>query len=369
MLHPLVTPVGSATQTWLASIGPYGSWGDLSWTTRWGDGACGMFEASFTTPLPKAFEHPALRMNSLVDLMNGPYRVGSSLYISDIVRGTGLDDPWTITCTGIGREVEGDNSWLAIDSVPAASSVASAVIDRAIGQGLRWAGRDGTVPTTAFGSSATTDSLNSIGSLLNSVGKGANAKWGVGQDNIIRFMSDPTTPTWTIAPDQIPLGQADDNYATVVWVNYKSAVTGGYARVFSPATPSGVQTLFSRREFPADFSGLGAISAADAQALADGLLAQLKGRIGLTSGLTLTSNQILNAGGVPADLSMVEAGQMARIHGVTSDLLAINGQTYYDFVIGQTRYTDGAPTIQVDPMGLAARDFAAVVEAMGGVAA
>jgi hypothetical protein len=75
-------------------------------------------------------------------------------------------------------------------------------------------------------------------------------------------------------------------------------------------------------------------------------------------------------GGVPADLSKVAedvgAGCMVRLQGIWSDLLEFTGQTWLDIVIGQAQYVDGAQTIQLSPIGLAARDLASVVEEVTG---
>jgi hypothetical protein len=60
---------------------------------------------------------------------------------------------------------------------------------------------------------------------------------------------------------------------------------------------------------------------------------------------------------------------MVRRHGIWNDLLAYNGQTWTDIIIGEAKYTDGAQTIDLNPMGLAPRDLAAVVESIAGPAA
>ena len=88
MLHPKLTGL-DGTSLWLASIGPYGAWGDLTYQTRWDVGACGMYEASWTMPLPAQFEHNLLRRGTLVELMDGPYRVGSPLVLSEPSVGSG----------------------------------------------------------------------------------------------------------------------------------------------------------------------------------------------------------------------------------------------------------------------------------------
>jgi hypothetical protein len=371
VVHPRLTPLGDTNPTWLAAIGTYGSWGDLSWTTRWGEGACGMFEASWTMPLPADFEHPLLRRGSLVELMDGPYRIGSPLILSEPTRGSGVDTPWQFTATGIGREAE---DFLALDGSGNTNNQGQTVVDQAIARGWRIAGRDSSIPAGGASSGATTDELMSVAAVLTTLAHYVLVgRWGVGQDNLVRWLSDPTTPTWHVTPDVASLGTADDDYATAVYVRYINSAGGALATVTSSASAADTQTLFGRREFPVDVTpaagGPGPMATSTAQNIADSILARVKGRLNWTNGLTLTSQELLSNGGVPADLSTVEAGQMVRIHGVFSDLLTYNGQTWLDIIIGETKYTDGAQTIDVSPLGLAARDLAKVVEEVTGKAA
>jgi hypothetical protein len=75
---------------------------------------------------------------------------------------------------------------------------------------------------------------------------------------------------------------------------------------------------------------------------------------------------------VPADLSKVAedvgTGCMVRLHGIFDDLLETTGNTWLDIIIGEAKYADGAQTIDLSPLGLAARDLASVVEAVTGMA-
>ena len=367
MVHPLLTPVGSSTPVWLAAVGTYGSWSDLSWTTRWGDGACDMFEASWAMPLPPDFEHPLLRRGTLVELMEGPYRIGSPLILSEPARGTGVGDPWRFTATGIGREVEGDNSFYAFDGSLNATAIPTTAVDQAIARGWRITGRNSSVSATQVGASSTTDPLNTVGALLNASTDALTLRWGVGDDNLLYYYSDPTTPTWHVIPEAAALGRADDGYASGVYVRYVNSSGGAHATV--SAVDSQQAAKYGVREYPVDLTSLGPISTGTATAYAASILSKSKGRLAWTNGLTLTSNDILTVGGVPADLSMVQAGQMLRIKDTFNDLLDYNGQTWLDIIIGETKYTDGALTIDINPLGLAARDLAHIVEEVTGMAA
>jgi hypothetical protein len=236
--------------------------------------------------------------------------------------------------------------------------------------GLAVAGYDSTVPSTAFGGTSSTDELMTIGSLMNAYGDSVSKRWYVNNQNIVGFKVDPTTPSYIVTPGTVALGTADDDYATVVKVRYLNSSTGAYTTAKSPASASAVETRFGRREYGVPLIGMGAMSSATAQGFADGILAKAKGRLAYTNRMTLTSNDIQTIGSVPASLSKVAEdvaeGCMVRIHGIYSDLLDFNGQTYLDIVIGEARYTDGDQTIDLAPLGLAKRDLAGIVESVTG---
>jgi hypothetical protein len=108
------------------------------------------------------------------------------------------------------------------------------------------------------------------------------------------------------------------------------------------------------------------MSSTTAQSIADQILALAKGRLSWTNNLTVTSNELLTMGGVPASLSKVAedvgTGCMVRLNGINNDLLEYNGQTWLDIIIGEAKYADGAQTIDLNPMGLAPRESIAGAE-------
>lgn len=361
MLVPWLTSFDGLIRLPLYAVGPYGAWADLQFTTRWGDGASGMYEARWTMPLPADFQDPLTRRGSLVEIMDGPCRVGSPLILTEPTRGSGIDQPWQFTATGIGRDVEGENSFYAADGSGNATTVPTTAVAQAITDGWRIGGADSSVTATSPSAASTSENLNTVGELLSAAAQAASKRWTVKSDNLLYFVSDPTTPTWQTTPTVGAPGVADDDYASTVKGRYLDSSTGTYLTRTSTST-SGVATQYGVRQYAIDFTDRGPVSSSTAQTWTDGALAMLKGRLGWTNGLSLTSNQLLNMGGMPADLTMVEAGQMLRIQGVFNDLLAYNGQTYLDVIIGETSYTDGAQTVDIKPLGFAARDLASIME-------
>lgn len=378
MLHPRLTPVGATiggtSSRFLADVGPYGSWADLQFKTRWGDGASGMYEASWTMPLPAQFEDPILRRGSIIEAMSGPWRIGSPLILSEPTRGTGVDNPWSFVATGIGREVEGENSFYALDGSGNTTAIPSTAVDQAITRGWRIGGRAASVPTTAIGGASSTDELMSVGSLLNAADESLGQRHYVGQDNLLAFAADPTSPTYQLSPGAAALGTADDGYAVVVMVRYLDSADSTYKTVsVQDASAAATEGLFGRREYAQNIIDRGPMSTAAATAFANGILSLYKGRLAWLNRITVTSNEIRTMGGAPADLVKVAedvgSGCMVRLHGVWSDLLTYNGQTWIDVVLGEANYVDGARTIDLSPAGLAPRDLAAILEAASAAAA
>lgn len=363
-MHPRLTSLDGASSAFLAEIGPWGSWGDLSWITRYGDGPCGMFEASWSMPLPPDFDHPLLRRGTRVELMDGPWRVGSTLVLNEPARGGGYSEPWRLVASGVAREAIGENSYYAVDGSWNSTGDVAVATDRAIADGLPWAGRDANTVVTA---AAIPDGLISLGTLFTQIGDRDNKRWGVGQDDYVRFLTDPTEPTYHVVPDASALAVADDNYATLVIARYVDSTSHTFATVTAPASAPAIESRYGHREYAVDLTDRGEISAASAQARADGIYALTKGRLGWANGLTLNSNQLLTPGGVPADLSLISEqvgeGLMIRLHGLYDDLLET---PYLDVIIGEAKYADGSDVIDLAPLGMVATDFAAVIEQVAG---
>jgi hypothetical protein len=317
MLHPRLTPIGStpggSSSVWLAQIGTYGYWADLQLNTRWGDGASGMYEAQWTMALPPNFSHPLLRRGTLVEIMDGSYRVSSPLVMSEPTVGAGLDAPWQFVAAGIGRDVEGENSFYAADGSENATTVPTTAVDKAIVDGWRIGGRDASVTSTSPSALATSENLNTVGALLSAAAQAAGQRWGVKNDNLLYFMSDPTTPTYQTTPNAAALGVADDDYASTVKGRYLDSSTGTYlTRIATNATAA---TQYGVRQYMVDFTDRGAVTSTVAQGWADQVLALLKGRLGWTNGLTGHQQRAPDDGRRPGQPVQGSRGRGDGMHG------------------------------------------------------
>lgn len=323
----------------LAAIAAYG---DLSYTFRYPGG---LYEVSWTMDLPPDYRHPALVRGASVELMDGPLRMGQA-ELSEPDR-----ESWQLVATGICRA---DEEFPALDASLDATTVADDAVDWAISEGLPWV-RNDSLSSTAYGA-ATTDGLNILSTLLDAVAESEGKRKWVDADGIVTFRDDPTTPKWHLTPGVAVLGTADDEYASRVYLRYE---TGSATFATVVAIDAAAEARWGRKFYPVDATARGVMTTLRAQNTADAILAGGKARLAWTTGIEASPFELTTAGGVPADLAVVRAGDMLRLHGMFDDL---TGRHYTDIVLAEVTYKPGDNVIQLSPMGLAARTMQSVVE-------
>lgn len=330
---------------WASSVA---AWGDLGWSTQIRGG---MHEISWSMDVDTSFRHPALRVGSLVEIYDGPARLGLGVMNEpDLVSGQ-------FVARGLYRVAE---NYLALDEDGNGSAVPNVAIDAAIARGLPWL-RDTSFSNIPLTASGPTQGSNRLNTLLDSFSDFASAHWGVDENQQVSLRPLATTPTWYLRPGLTDLGLAEDEYASDLFG--RRLASGGTFVVETRGDPV-ARMAFERREEPVDLTSLGIITAGKAQNILAGLLAKGRARPAFTTSVDVSANDLLTVSGVQADLSMVQAGQMVRSHGFYDDITYLNGQTYLDWLIGETSYEAGATTIALAPMGLAPRDLAAVLAAL-----
>lgn len=330
---------------WLNSIG---AWGDLHWEHE-ADGGCS--EITWKMDLPPTFTHPALRRNQPVQVKIGPGNVCAGI-LADPTPPTD-DEGWTFTAHGAFALAQ---DYLCFDGSHNTTSTPDTAIDTAISDGLTWT-RPDSILATPFGSGTdATDSLNSLGSLLDAYADSAGQRWGVDADLVVYSAADPTVPTWHLTPGSGRFGLADDNYASDLYGRYLAS-GAGYATAHVSDTAA--KTNWGYKAFGVDLTSLGLITSGAATTALNGLLAKGAARLAFTSGVEVTKWQLTTPGGTPASLPLVKGQQLVRMFGIPDE----QGQTvpYVDWVIGNTSYDAGASTIGLSPVGLAERTLGDVL--------
>lgn len=338
----------------LSTIAP--QWGGLKTSTR----RVGDWQASFTIAVDGGianWRHPAIRYGAPVEVYYGP--------ICEWV-GSLTEPDWDsgeMVALGAPREAE---TALAITADGLASTAPNTVIDAAIARGaVSWTRADD-FGTTPVGDVEDAGGLVSLVSVLDAWAEENNSGWRI--DRARRLVISPTSeadPDWFIVPGSGVLGSADDERADRIAVRYVASSSGRLDTAYYPSLTTPVAEGILPVEKPADITDRGPMDAAKATAIAEGMWSDLRGESGWTNGLTLTRGQVTTLGGQVADLSEVRAGQTARLLGVPDPRgLAHN----LDVVIGDTDYDWTEDTIQVNPVGLAARDTESVLESVGNLA-
>lgn len=330
--------------TWLTSLG---WWGELTVTHRW---PFGCWETTWQMAL-QPFERPrSLVRGASVELFHGPDRIWS---------GTLTDPNWDtgeFVAQGHCRPAE---TTQALTTLGESSSTPDAAIDAAIARGaLNWV-RPASLSSVPFAESDTTEQLNTVAALLDAWSDEQSLRWAVDADRRVYAASDPTTPAWYVMPGSGVLGVADEDYVTDVYGRYRTP-TGTFATASAQDRSQGVGV----REIGVDLTRLGRLSSMRAAAVCAGILAKTKARTGWTNGITVTPEQITTLGGVPAHPSLVVAGQVVRLQGLLDER---GFATSTDVVLGETVWNVTAGTLDLNPVGLAARDLASIVAAAGGV--
>lgn len=323
-------------------------WGDLHTQTRL-TGDWQISWAMIRHPRKQLVRHPAFHSGAPVELKLGPAvcAVGS------------LAEPdWDsgqLIALGSPREGEGA---LALTGAGATTTKPNTAIDAAIARGaLNWT-RVSSFGTTAIGDADNVADIKSIARLLDAWAEDNDnpAGWRVDRKRALRSVTDTESdPIWFVVPGAGELGVADEERVGRVFVRYLVSGGGGALATASypAATPAG------SIERGADITSRGALTAGDAEAIARGIWRKMSGRSGWTNGINVTRSQITSKGGLAANLALIKAGDAMRLLGI-QDPRGLNH--HLDVVIGDTDYDWSAGSIQLNPVGLAARTFEAVLE-------
>lgn len=326
------------------------SWGDLSWATD-ERGCQTVTWAGYFAPGDR---HPAIRTGALVEVMDACWCIWSGF----------LDQPlWESgTFSAKGYSYLAGN-FLALDGAGAATSTPSVAVDEAIGAG--WpVSRGASIPTTPF--TAAAEGSNRVSALLDSQADELGQRWSVREDRVVRMEADATAPDWHIRPGVVELGNASDDYASSIVVTY---LDPGGVSSNTIRTDAEAAARFGPKQEPLDLIDLGPMTLARAEGFGDGILAKGAPRLGWTSAIEVTAEEILSPGGVPADLTMVRSGQVVRIHGLFDDLVYLDGRTYLDVVIGSTQHDLGSGSLTIGPVSSVAQTLSEAITALSEEAA
>jgi len=342
---PITRPEVRIGGWWMSGIAP---WGDLKTSTR----QVGDWQASWTmirSPRKQTLRHPALVYGAPVEVKLGPATVWT---------GSLTEPDWDsgeIVALGVPREAEGA---LALTAGGTMTTKPNVAVDQAIARGaLSWT-RGDDLGSTEIGLPDGQGDIKSVARLLDARAEDVDNPigWRVDRERVLHAVDDnETDPDWFITPGSGELGAADDERVDRMFVRYLVAGGGGTLATASypAATPAG------GIERGADITNRGGLTATAAGKIAEGVWRKMNGRSGWTNGITVNRSQVTTPGGIAANLALIKAGDAMRLLGA-QDPRGLGHNL--DVVIGDTDYDWAAGTIQLNPVGLAARTFEGVLE-------
>lgn len=327
-----------ANGVWVSTIG---AWGGLKWSST-ADG--GSEDASWQMDLPPTFTHPSLRMGKVIEVRVGPANVWKGVLNQPKVS----DDGWEFNAIGLADEFY--SAHLCLDGSGDTTTTPDVAVDQAIADGFAGT-RPASLSAVPFADSDVTDKLNYVGDLLDVWATSEGKRWRVDADGQVLAAVDPTTPTWYLAPGATQIGLADDDYASDLYLRYKTAAfTFATAHVSDP-----LASVARRRAVPVDLTTLGVTTLGNVTNIGDGMIAKGRARYAWTNAVTPARLQLTTPGGTPASLAFVKAGDMVRSFSVINEQGVV--LPYVDWIIGRVEYEAGSDTIQLAPTELAARNL------------
>ena len=325
---------------WLSSLG---AWGDLEWSTCL-QGSDEVQWHMATTRQQSLRGRRSRNRRPLVTLYDSTRPVWAG------VLGEPDDATGGFVATGLWKQAY---NYTALTGAGARTSVPNTAVDAAINRGLPWT-RLGSLSASVV-SSDVLDEVASVGELLDAWADKAGKRWAVNASGEVYAYTAPTSPSWHLTPG-VTLGTTDDSYASTL-VGRRRTSTGG--KDTEIVTDADAAARWGYREAWVDLTHLGYLTAGEANTILTAMLDKGIARLGYTNSVTVTSQQLLTAGGTPARLSQVRAGLKARVHGLWDDTRELNGRTTLDFLVGRTVHQ--ADTVELQPVGLAPRNFTDVL--------
>lgn len=334
---------------WQALV-PGNAWADLTWDDRMPRGC---WSASWTMEIGDR----GIYRGQAVEIYDGTTPVWAG-HVAAVDPTTG-----SYSADGATREAE---KRLALDSGGAAYNVPGTCVDEARARGMSWTGR---TIASSFGGAAAPVTIASLDQgpiylqqLLDAGAEQEGHYWWVDGNRWCwmqpggRQPTAPTGPDWFLAPDFIAPGVDDDDYASYLAGRYFDSGSSSYQTIVVEDTT----VPWGGAEKAVSLTGRGSMTSAKATTTMGNILARDGARLAMVGTVEVDASNLSNAGGVPADVALIAAGQIVRALGVYSDGATL--VRYIDFTIGEVRHTAGATSVVIGAIGRAATDFQSIIE-------
>jgi len=285
--------------------------------------------------------HPLLVAGALVEM-----------YDAAVLRWSGrLDQPDLTTgdlrATGLYRtayEVP------ALDGGGAPTSVANTAIDAAIARGALpgWK-RSNFVSTTAM-SADLQGEAPSIGDLLDVLADHEGKWWHLDESGEVDLFSRPAKTKWLVSEDAGALGFVEGDYASTIQGRRRS---GASSYAVETVTDTSAAARFGPREGYEDLTHMGEMTSGRVSAVLIGQSTKGRNRFGFANSVTVTGEQLMTSGGVPAHLPCVKGGEVARFLVQRDQTRLLAGAGYVEEMLGKVVQHPQTRTAELQPADLA----------------
>lgn len=260
-----------------------------------------------------------------------------------------------------------EGPWREADQAPALDGSGDSTtnpvtaIDAAIAAGdVTWTGRVSGSWTDASLSEDDTATSMTLLELLTAAAAKSGRRWWINLDGTVETGVDPTVPTLQVRDDVTRgLSLAEDDFYTHLTARFLDSTTSAFAAV--SVGDADAAALWGRRRGVMDLDEMGPLTSAQATSIAAGKLALVGARMGWSDTLTLSAGQVLTTTGVAVPLHAVTARQVLRLPGVYDRSRPHVMAASTDVVIGESTWSAEEATVQVKPLGLAARNLGDMV--------
>ena len=307
----------------------------------------GMGDASWTWQLPEIYGDPATERGALVAIWVAARRVWFG-YLDSIEQSSG-----SVRCTSM---------WAAGETIPALTATGTATRD--VGVALATAANatyQWRVTNRRGVSGVAAGDLSEplmMTDLLTQRAAQLGRRTGVDAGGDVYMRLDQTTPIWIIDATGLDLGGMDGGRLNQITGRYRTP-TG----VVDRATTSGTPTPPVRSGL-ADLTPYGRLSASEAVAILDSLLARMSAQPGWTQPLVLNASRVRTIGGQEANLPAITGGDPVRIYSMAAVRLNPRRLPYLDATLESVTQQPATEEVVVAPAGASAASLQEALERM-----
>lgn len=322
-------------------------WGGLKITNQWPRGC---WQADWSMALGPAERPPMLVKYAQVEIL-----IGSRVIWAGFLTDLNWDDG-TFSAAGAAREGE---EALSFTAAGVNTSTPDIAIDTAIANGnVTWT-RPASVSATPIATGDQPEEMNYLTDLLDSAMNMLGKQWAVNADRQVYAASDPTTPSYLIAYGSAVLGVASDALVGQLCGGWYDTSGVPHVTRYPTVAPVGGSL---RPQVAVDMSPVNVTDATTATTILTNIYNQVGAQMALTNSVTVTASQVTSLGGVTPALWQITAGLVYRLNGLTDPR---TGAAYADVLMGESVWDVDAGSVQLTPVGAAARDLSSIIADTG----